>query len=54
MLFRSLEVVNTKGFDLPATGEWGALVLPVAGAVAVAAALVLCIAFLPKRKENEK
>ena len=25
-----------------------------AGAVAVAAALVLCIAILPKRKENEK
>lgn len=49
-----LEVVNTKGFDLPATGEWGALVLPVVGAVAVAAALVLCIAILPKRKENEK
>ena len=48
-----LEVVNTKGFDLPATGEWGALALPIAGAVAVAAALVLCIAILPKKRDEK-
>ncbi len=49
-----LEVVNTWGFDLPATGEWGALLLPVAGAVAMAAALVLFVVMLPKRKHNEQ
>ena len=49
----ALTVVNTKGFDLPKTGEQGTTMLAVGGTVvavlAVTAIVILC---LPKRKEQ--
>ena len=44
-----LTVVNDHGFDLPNTGEWGAILLPLAGALLIGAALLL---FLPKKRKE--
>ena len=49
-----LTVVNTRGFDLPATGETGAFILPAIGAVVmIAAVCMIFVVALPKKKEQE-
>ena len=53
----TLTVINTRGFDLPQTGDNGARQLPIAGAVIAGAAMVLggclTIFFIMKKKEQE-
>ena len=52
----ALTVINTRGFDLPQTGDNGAKLLPIAGAVFIGATMVLggcfVIYFIMKKKEE--
>lgn len=45
----TLTVVNDHGFDLPNSGEWGAILLPLAGVALIGAALLL---FLPRKRKE--
>ena len=50
-----LSVVNTRGFELPQTGENGARMLPIIGGLIVAFALIaLCFVFVPRREKAKK
>ena len=53
----TLTVINTRGFDLPQTGDNGARQLPIAGAIIAGAAMVLggCLTvfyFIKKKEQN--
>lgn len=47
-----LTVINTKGFDLPQTGDYGTWMFTVGGIVLMAGAL--CVIVLVCRKKNTK
>ena len=47
-----LTVVNTKGFDLPQTGDNGVMVFTVTGIVMMAGALLVIVLASKKTKKN--
>ena len=52
--FATLTVINSRGFDLPKTGDNGARVLPIAGAViAGASGVIACVYILLKRRGSQ-
>ena len=51
--FATLTVVNSRGFDLPKTGDNGAKILPIAGAViAGASGMICCVYIFLKRRSS--
>ena len=46
-----LTVVNTRGFDLPQTGEVGAMLLPLVGVMGMCA--IIAVLFILKKKEQQ-
>lgn len=50
--FAPLTVVNTHGFNLPQTGEFGAVMLPLVGIFTMVAACFVILMVMPHRKEE--
>ena len=50
-----LNIINTRGWEWPQTGEVGALLMPMIGGLAVTIGLcvTLCMIFLPRRRSEE-
>ena len=49
-----LTIVNTKGFDLPQTGDNGTRIFTVVGVIAMAGAMFVLFLVTRKGKKNEK
>ena len=49
-----LTIVNTRGFDLPQTGDNGTMVFTVIGVIAMAGAMFVLFLVTRKGKKNEK
>ena len=49
-----LTIVNTKGFDLPQTGDNGTMVFTVIGVIAMAGAMFVLFLVTRKGKKNDK
>jgi LPXTG-motif cell wall-anchored protein len=47
-----LTIVNTKGFDLPQTGDNGTMVFTVMGVIAMASAMLVLLLVTKKSKKN--
>jgi LPXTG-motif cell wall-anchored protein len=49
-----LTIVNTRGFDLPQTGDNGTMVFTVIGVIAMAGAMFVLFLVTRKGKKNDK
>lgn len=50
----TLTIVNTKGFTLPKTGEWGTWILTIGGTLAAVLAIFFIVTLLKRKKEEEE
>ena len=49
-----LTIVNTRGFDLPQTGDNGTMIFTVVGVIAMAGAMFVLFLVTRKGKKNDK
>lgn len=50
----TMTVINSRGFDLPQTGDTGAKLLPIAGAVIAGASAVICGVYIYLKRKNSQ